>query len=285
VSSARLIVNADDLGLTEGHNRAIVAAHRHGILTSASLMACGLAFDDAVERARLVPALGVGVHLTLLEGVPVLPTAEVPDLVDKCGKFGLSWVGLFQRLAVRRIQLEQVRREWRAQIGKVAATGLRVTHLDSHKHIHMHPQLLGVVLALASEFGVRRMRVSRPLRLAGRGYALGVKPAFLGVLALWARRRAACVGVRTPDALVGLDASGQMTTARVLAILERPWQGTREWMMHPAYPSAALDQLLAEGYGWISGYRFEDELAALCSARVRARLDELQIELVNYGEL
>ena len=280
MSGAYLIVNADDLGLTEGHNRAIVEAHSRGILTSTSLLACGRAFDDAVERARLAPTLGIGIHLTLLEGVPVLPAAEVPDLVDGNGRFGLSYARLFRRVGLGQVRLEQVVREWRAQIRKVMATGLAVTHLDSHKHIHMHPQLLEVVLALAGEFGVRRMRLSRPVRLAS-----GAKPALLGLLAMWARRRAAQRGVRTPDALLGLEFSGQMTTVRVLKALSRPWQGTRELMMHPAYPNVVLNQLLAEGYDWIAGYRFEDELAALCSARVRARLDKLQIELMSHARI
>jgi hopanoid biosynthesis associated protein HpnK len=279
-SGAYLIVSADDLGMTEGHNRAIVEAHKDGILTSASLMACGLAFDDAVERARSVPAMGVGVHLTLLEGVPVLPTIEVPDLVDGRGRFGLSYAGLFQRLVLGRVRMEQVCRELRAQVQKVVMTGLPVTHFDSHKHIHMHPQLLEVVLTLASDFGVHRMRLSRPVYLAS-----GAKPALLGLLALWARRRATQRGVCTPDALLGLEASGQMTTARVLAALRRPWQGTRELMMHPAYPSRALDQLLSEGYRWIAGYRFEDEQAAIRSPAVRQRLDEIGVRCIHYGDL
>jgi predicted glycoside hydrolase/deacetylase ChbG (UPF0249 family) len=137
-----------------------------------------------------------------------------------------------------------------------------------------------VVLALADEFGVRRMRLSRPVRLAS-----GAKPALLGLLAMWARRRAAQRGVRTPDALLGLEFSGRMTTVRVLKALSRPWQGTRELMMHPAHPSQALDQLRTEGYRWIARYRFEDERTALCAAEARTMLARLGIELVNYGTL
>ena len=280
MSGAYLIVNADDMGLTEGNNRAIVEAHSRGILTSTSLLACGTAFDDAVARVRDLPVLGVGVHLTLLEGVPVLSAAEVPDLVDGRGRFGLRYTRLFRRLALGRSLLEQVRHEWRAQIEKVLATGLPVTHLDSHKHVHMHPQLLGIVLDLADEFGIRRMRLSRPARLAS-----GLKPALLGLLALWARRQAACRGVRTPDALLGLEASGQMTEAQVLAALKRPWQGVYELMVHPAYPNADLDRFLAEGYDWIAGYRFADELAALCSPAVRQALDQAGIQRIHYGNL
>jgi hopanoid biosynthesis associated protein HpnK len=273
VSGAYLIVNADDLGLTEGNNRAVVEAHSRGILTSTSLLACGMAFDDAVARVRELPALGVGVHLTLLEGVPALPAAKVPDLVDEYGRFGLSYARLFRRPALGSALLKQVRREWRAQIEKVLATGLPATHLDSHKHVHMHPQLLEVVLGLADEFGIRRMRLSRPLHLAS-----GPKSALLGLLALWARRQAARRGVRSPDAL-------QMTEARMLAALKRTWQGVRELMVHPAYPSADLDRFLAEGYAWIAGYRFAGELAALCSPTVRQALDQAGIQRIHYGDL
>ncbi|HET91514.1 MAG TPA: ChbG/HpnK family deacetylase [Chloroflexi bacterium] len=275
---AGLIVSADDLGLTEGHNQAIVEAHTRGILTSASLLTGGPAFDDAVERVRSLPGLGIGVHLTLLEGRPVLPAGAVPDLVDASGAFGLSWGRLFARLAAGRVRIEQVRREWRAQIERALVTGLNVTHLDSHKHIHMHPILLGVALALAAEFGLRRMRLTRPVRLTA-----GAKPAVLGVLAVWARRRAQWRGVWSPEGLLGLEASGRMTRARVLAALDRPWSGTRELMMHPAYPSLVLDRLLAGGYDWIAEYQFEEELATLQDEGVRARLEELQVRLVNYG--
>ncbi len=280
MSDVYLIVNADDLGLTEGHNRAIVEAHIRGILTSTSLLACGIAFDDAVARVRELPALGIGVHLTLLEGVPVLPAAEVPDLVDGHGRFGLRYTRLFRPLALGRALLEQVRREWRAQIEKVLVTGLTVTHLDSHKHVHMHPQLLAISLDLAHEFSIRRMRLARPAQVV-----LAAKPALLSLLALWARRQAASRGVRTPDALLGLEASGQMTEARMLAMLKRPWRGVRELMTHPAYPNPDLDRFLAEGYNWIAEYRFEDETAALCSPTVRQALDQAGIRRIHYGNL
>lgn len=280
MSEARLIVNADDLGLTEGHNQAIVAAHLEGILTSASLMAGGAAFEDAVERVRSLPRLGIGVHLTLLESRPVLPPEAVPGLVDQDGVFGLDYVRLFVKLSRRQIDLQQVGREWRAQVEKVMASGLSVTHIDSHKHIHMHPCLLPLALRLVQEYGLKGMRLSCPLNIAR-----GLKPAVLGLLALWARQRAARENVRTPDVLLGLEASGQMTEARLLALLARPWTGTRELMVHPAYPTPLLDHLLASGYRWIATYRFEEELAALCSPSVQALLQQNSISLIHYGAL
>jgi hopanoid biosynthesis associated protein HpnK len=276
----RLIVNADDLGLTEGHNRAIIEAHNHGIVTSTSLLACGLAFNDAVERVRSTPTLGVGVHLTLLEGSPVSPVAQIPDLVGEQGQFGLSYVELFRRLALRQVRLEQVYREWQAQIQKVMARGVHVTHLDSHKHIHMYPQLLQVMLALADEFNVRRMRLSRPLHPF-----LSVKSMILWMLSIGAQRRAGRVGVGTPDVLLGLEASGRITAERLLAMFRRPWQGTYELMIHPAYPGNALESLLREGYRWIAQYEFEDEQMALCDPIVRDHLEDINIQCIHYGAL
>ncbi len=280
MTPGRLIVNADDLGLTKGHNRAIIEAHNHGIVTSSSLLACGLAFSDAVEQVRSTPTLGVGVHLTLLEGGPVSPVVQIPDLVDEQGQFGLSYITLFRRLALGQVRLEQVYREWRAQIQKVMGQGVHVTHLDSHKHIHMYPQLLPVVLALADEFNVRRMRLSRPLRPL-----LSIKSMILWGLSIAAQRQADRRGVRTPDALLGLEASGRITAEHLLSMLRRPWQGTYELMTHPAYPGRVLESLLRDGYRWITQYEFEGERVALCHPLVRDHLEETNIQCIHYGAL
>ena len=278
----QLIVSADDMGLTEGHNRAVVRAHSEGILTSTSLLACGMAFEDAVARARASPRLGIGVHLTLLEGTPACPPSAVPDLIPPSagGAFGTRYGRLLWGVTFGRVRLKQVRDEWGAQIERVIGSGLDITHLDSHKHVHMHPQLLGVALALAKEYGIARMRLSRPPRLI-----VHAKSAALRLLAFWARRRMARHGIRFPKALLGLEASGQMTTARLQKALCAPWNGVCELMTHPAYSSRELAQLTVRGYGWVGKYRFEDELAALCHPRTRDTLAAGDIELVTFGGL
>lgn len=279
----RLIVNADDLGMTEGHNRAIVDAHRRGILTSASLLACGKAFQDAVAQARRVPTLGIGVHLTLLEGHPVLPPREVSSLVTKNGEFGLYYSALVRSLFLRKIHLDEVYREWDAQIQKVMDTGLSVTHLDSHKHIHMHPQFLEVVLSLANRFGLGRIRLSCPLHVTMS--IINMKSTVLWLLALWVRGRLKKHGMRSPAALMGLDLSGRMTARHLLETIDSPWEGTHELMVHPAYTSAALEELAEGGYEWIYDYSFEEELAALCSTEVKKRLEDMGVELIHFGHL
>ena len=282
MSARRLIVSADDLALTKGHNRAIVQAHDEGILTSASLLACGAAFDDAVARARDRPALGIGVHLTLLEGTPVRPPAAVPDLVVSRteGAFGTGYGRLLWGVTIGQVALTQVSDEWRAQVERVLDSGLRVTHVDSHKHVHMHPQLLGIALALAREAGIPRMRLSRPPRLVA-----GYRSTVLGLLAIWARRRMAGHGIRCPRTLLGLESSGQMTVQRMLEAIRAPWQGTGELMTHPAFPGPELARLAARGYRWVQTYRFRDELAALCAPAIRAALQEGAVELVSYERL
>ena len=281
MSARQLIVSADDAGLTEGHNRAIAEAHVAGILTSASLLACGAAFDDAVTRARDLPDLGIGVHLTLLEGTPLRPPAAVPDLVaNQEGTFGTSYGSLLWGVTIGRVALAQVGDEWRAQVGRVLDSGLRVTHLDSHKHIHMHPQLLSIALALAREAGIPRMRLSRPPRLVA-----GYRSVVLGLLSAWAGRRMTREGVRFPTSLLGLKDSGQMTIERMVEAVRAPWRGVGELMTHPAFPGPELARLAARGYRWVETYRFRDELDALCAPQVRAALQERGVELVSYERL
>src|SRR5262249_34836467 len=130
-----LIVNADDLGWSEGVNRGIAEAHRRGIVTSASLLANGAAFVLAVELARTAPALGVGVHLNLSDGAPMAERETVTSLLNDEGEFAGGPESLLLRMARRGLDLGEVEREWEAQIGKIREAGIEPTHLDGHKHV------------------------------------------------------------------------------------------------------------------------------------------------------
>ncbi|HVB28661.1 MAG TPA: ChbG/HpnK family deacetylase, partial [Terriglobia bacterium] len=154
----KLIVNADDFGLTEGVNRAILDGHRNGIVTSATLMANGEAFDSAVAAASGAPALGVGVHLNLTQGRPVCPAAQVPSIVTSEGSFYPGPGILAWRILTRKVTPRDVEGELRSQIEKVASSGVRITHLDSHKHVHLLPPLFDLVVRLAREYGIGRVR-------------------------------------------------------------------------------------------------------------------------------
>jgi len=147
----RLVVNADDFGLTEGTNQGILEAHERGILTSTTLMANATAFDSAVELARRSPRLGVGVHLSLTGDRPVCDPTAVPSVVGDDGRFFRGPVELAQRMFAHKVHLAEVERELAAQIEKARRAGIEVTHLDGHKHVHMLPGVFPIVVRLARQ--------------------------------------------------------------------------------------------------------------------------------------
>ncbi|MCL5099489.1 MAG: ChbG/HpnK family deacetylase, partial [Candidatus Omnitrophica bacterium] len=154
------MVNADDFGLSTAVNQAVVRAHRQGILTSASLMMGGAACDEAVEMARQNPRLGVGLHLTLVCGPSVLPSSEIPGLVDSRGQFSNDPVRTGFRYFARPSLLPELKREIRAQFDKFSRTGLRLDHVNGHLHLHLHPTVLRVLSEHAQGWGIRRMRLT-----------------------------------------------------------------------------------------------------------------------------
>jgi hopanoid biosynthesis associated protein HpnK len=261
----RVVITADDFGLSEAVNEGIEQAHRDGILTSASLMMGGPAVEDAVRRARRLPRLRVGLHLVVIEGPTVLPRRRIPDLVDDAGWFPSDQSALgvryFFRLGIRR----QLAAEIRAQFGAFAATGLALDHADAHKHMHLHPTVGAMMLAIGREFRLRAVRV--PREPMGVMAACGVAPsAGARAMAAWSgvfRRQARRAGMLVNDSVFGLAWSGAMTEARLLQLLPLLPAGLSEIYFHPAAGrDALLDRLMPT-------YRHADELAALLSPAVR----------------
>ena len=279
----RLIVNADDFGLHEAVNRGILAAHTAGIVSSASLMAGGAAFDEAVRLAGECPRLGVGVHLTLVGANSVLPVAEVSSLVDETGSFYRSYPLFIKRLLRGKIRLAEVERELAAQIDRIRMAGIQPSHLDSHQHLHVLPGIGGIVLDLARRFSIRAIRIpAEPVAFIGATPATVGRLAGRGGLTLLAnlfRQQAAAAGIRTSDHFYGMLAGGQLTEAAILAILRQLPPGDSELMTHPGF----ADESLADTYPW--GYQWEAERQALAAPAVRALLAELQIRLISFREL
>ncbi len=265
-----LIVTADDFGLHEAVNRAVEQAAREGVLTTASLMVGAPAAADAVRRARDLPGLAVGLHLVLADGWSVLPPSRVPALVDAHGRFGNNMV----RDGVRFFALPTVRRqleaEIRAQFQAFADTGLPLDHVNAHKHFHLHPTLLDMLLRIGEEFGVPAVRLPRePAWVARRTGGAIAGPAVAGLLSPWLaimRRRLRAARIAHNDAVFGMSDSGSMDETRLLEILARLPEGVTEIYLHPATESGAA---IAPS---MSGYRHADELAALLSPRVRAAI-------------
>ena len=153
-----LIVNADDFGLTENVNKGILDAHREGIVTSTTLLANGMAFETAVAASERFHRLGIGVHLNLTEGMPIADATLIRTLVDRGGRLYMTPVRLWAGIAAGQVSLSDIEFELRAQIKKVIRAGIRPTHLDGHKHVHVLPPVSEVVIRLAKEFRIPAVR-------------------------------------------------------------------------------------------------------------------------------
>jgi len=284
-SARRLIVSADDFGLSAGVNAGILKAHRDGILTDASLMVTGAARAEAVELARATPTLSVGLHLVLVQGRASAPPHAVPALVDRNGMFRNQPVLNGFRYFFMPGMRAQLEREIRAQLDTFAATGLPLSHVDGHLNIHMHPTVLSILLELAPQYGIRALRLPREplglsLRLDGRARVRKVMESvtFHGLIR-WALPRLRAHGMRYPDQMFGLHQSGHMTEPYVLGVLAALPPGVTEIYCH----ASLVD---AEARRWRpADYECEAELAALTSARVRAALDAQGVTRMSYRDL
>ncbi len=265
-----LILTADDFGLHESVNEAVERANRSGVLTAASLMVAAPAAGDAVRRAHALPGLRVGLHLVLADGAAQLEADLIPALVDASGHMDGRMLARGLRYFASPGARRQLRAEIHAQFGAFARTGLELDHVNVHKHFHLHPVLLDLILEIGGGFGLRAMRVpAEPLWFAGRGGARIAGPASAALLSPWValmKRKLRARGVRHNDHVFGIACSGAMHERRLLEILARLPPGVTEVYLHPATESGAL---IAPS---MNGYRHADELAALLSTEVRAAL-------------
>jgi len=267
----RLVVTADDFGASVDVNRAVRRAHREGILTCASVMMGAAAVKDAVAIAR-AEGVPVGLHLTLVDGRPVLPPERVPDLVDADGAFRRGLVGPAVRLASSKRARRQAAAECEAQMEAFLATGLTLDHVNAHHHFHLHPFVLAIVVELARRYGAPAVRV--PLEPGVPPYRCAALAATMTPWSLRARHRLRRAGVVTNDALFGLYDTGSMTETTWLRIVPRIGPGITEVYCHPAtitLPSEAPTASPA------------DELAALLSPIVRSALDGAGIRRMSFA--
>jgi hopanoid biosynthesis associated protein HpnK len=280
---AGVIVNADDLGLCEAVNEGIAQAFDHGVVTSASVLPTGDAFEQGAALARARPELDLGVHLALTQTRPISSPERIRSLVGSDGRFPASWgafVSRYLRGAVRRQDLEA---ELRAQIEKAGAAGLRVSHLDSHQHLHMLPGVLSVVARLAGEYGIGAVRC--PWQRRGRSARIGLSSLSrlaqgraLAALCRFSARELRASRLLVPDHFRGFAEAGRWdreSLARALAELDG---GVTEICCHPG-----ADDRIGERYPW--GYRWEQELAALTSQEVADAVAESGVTLTTYREL
>jgi len=265
------IITADDFGLHPAVNEAVESAHRAGVLTAASLMVSAPAAQDAAQRARALPGLHVGLHLTLTDGRSVLPQRQIPDLVDSHDRFHDNMVSAGWRFFTLPRVRAQLAAEIRAQFAAFARTGLTLDHLDAHKHFHLHPTVLSLALRIGSEFGLRAVRVPAEPHLP---QTLLLTPWFALM-----RSRLRRADMDCNDQIFGLSRSGGMDEPRLLRILARLPAGVTEIYLHPATASGTA---IAPS---MRGYRHRDELAALLSPAVRAALADAAVQLGGFGDI
>jgi hopanoid biosynthesis associated protein HpnK len=297
----RLIVNADDFGLTAGVNRAIVETHRDGVVSSATLMANGAAFEDALATARSAPNLSVGCHVVLVDGTPVSPPETVDTLLAirsaEPDKFYSSLSAFAARAMLGGFDRDQLVAEVTAQIRKIQSAGLQVTHLDTHKHAHIFPEILAALLRAARICGVRAIRNPFvPVKAIRAGQFKGRRELWkrygqvrlLNSFSGQFRHRMKRAGLVTPDGVIGVietgtrdnpgDSSGYSSLLRqTLASLP---EGTWEFVCHPGYNDA---DLRAAGTRLLDSR--EEERRSLTSAELRQFLEEQKIRLIGYREL
>lgn len=243
---SRLIVNADDFGLTAGVNRAVIELHSAGVLTSTTLMASAGATADAIDLAMASPSLGVGCHVVLVDGEPVLPPGDIPTLIDrKTGRFPNKLTEFLARLFTGRIAMEEIEAEAAAQIHLLKSKGIVLTHIDAHKHTHMFPPVLRAVLCAARAAEIRAVR--NPFEpawavraTAGAGWARCFEVSLLRKLGSHCLRIIAQEGFSTTNGTIAVVGTGVLNAATVRSLLSVLPAGTWELVTHPGYNDADL---------------------------------------------
>lgn len=279
----KVIINADDFGLHPSVNAAVMEAYRNGCLRSTSFMSVGAAAEEAAELARQERELGTGLHLTLVAERPVSPVDRVRSLVDENGLFWSDYRVFISRWLRGLIRVEEVALECEAQICRMEQLGLKISHLDSHQHLHVLPGIIDICLAVMRSHGIRCMR--RPAEgLFFRGSVPFSSFRFLSrgglsLLAGWAGHRAAAQYVVMPNHFYGMIAGGQMNGKRLRKILVNLPEGTSEVMLHPGTDRQALGKKYNWGYGW------EPELQAMTDDETLKLMKFLKINTISYREL
>jgi len=274
----RLIVNADDLGLSENVDLGIIQAHRDGIVTSATFLSCGNSYEHAATLLRDNPGLGAGVHLCLTRERPVLDPSKLPSLTAH-GRFYNGPGGLMTRLYLGAVRRSEIYEEFSAQVERAVSLGIKPTHLDGHQHIHILPGIAHITVEVAKRFGVPAIRYPVGPVAGPRGIGARVEKFALETLARTQKARLDRAGMHYPDRFYGLAETGSLDAETVRRIIRSLSDGTSELMCHPGLPDDALAKRTGWGYGW------EGELNAVTASGLRELAGECGVELVGYGAL
>ena len=272
-----LIVNADDFGLTHSINQGIIKCFNDGIVTSASILPNGRAFEEAVNLAKECN-LNVGIHLTLMDGEPLSRSELVRSLIAKNNYFPGNYVDFSLRYFSKRILLNDIETEFRAQIEKFMDAGLEPRHVNGHNHVHIFPGIIDIVINLMKEYGIKFIRVPcTPVFSSFKRLSLNsIAKFFLVSFARAAMRKISNRNLYTTDFFEGLFISGALTKKNLHEVLEGINAGLTELMCHPGY----VDNELLALYSW--NYNWENELNALCDDEIKKKIESLGIKLAGF---
>ena len=271
----QLIVTADDVGLHESINSAVIRAHREGIVTACSIVANGAAFDDAVDRLHAEPRISVGVHLTFVEEMPLL--ARVSTLTDANGRFVKNYRRFAARLFFGGVDLVELEQELRAQIERVLATGLRIDHLNGHQHLHLLSGVFDIVVRLAFDYRIGFVRIVNDR--GGRASLLRTPQIHL-LNTLGAKARSRVKGrAQLNDFTIGVREAGHLDSNRIVKLFDEI-DGVTELVCHPGDDDAALAAVYPT---WRYSWRAEAD--ALANSALREELDKRTIRLTSHRRL
>lgn len=284
----RLIINADDFGFTSGVNQAIAKAHNEGVVTSATLMANGPAFSEAVQLTKALPDLSIGCHVVLIDGEPLLATESIPSLTES-ERFRDGLKSFAARAIAGRLSASEIRAEAIAQISRVKAAGISVSHFDTHKHTHLFPRVLKPLLRAAAECGVHAVRNPFGPRFPLRSGQLLTRPnlwtryAEVKILRSFAgkfRKAVEHAGFGTPDGTLGIEVTGTLDETLFTAIAGSIPDGTWEFVCHPGYNDSDLQKAKTR----LRESR-ETELRVLTLPAAREILAQQNVQLISYRDL
>ncbi|MDL2716201.1 MAG: ChbG/HpnK family deacetylase [Acidobacteriota bacterium] len=278
----RVVLNADDFGLAPAHTRRVAALRAKGLLTDVSLLVNGTSFDAAALGLREAGVSDAGVHLCITGGErPVSSPRDVPSLLTG-DAFRAHWPGVLLALMAGRIRRAEVEREWEAQIARAEGAGLRITHLDSHQNLHLHPVLFPIAVTLARRFHVPFVRAPRaddPPALPDAPPFSRLRARLLASLGGRGRRLLDAAGLPEPPRVLGLAEAGHMTAMRFARAIANLPEGDYEVALH----TGDEDDITRARYHW--GYDWREEAAALESGAVAAALAARGIVTVGFGAL
>lgn len=277
----KIILNADDFGRHTKINEAVKKSVEQGALRSATLMATGAAFDDAVKVAKSTTALGVGLHLTLVDDTPLSPKESIPTLVDKDGKFYPNYMSFLKAYFTGKISREDIRTELSAQFEKVGRAGIKITHIDSHQHLHHAPGVLEIALELAKKSNISKMRISHTALFSGENTDIKQLVGRFGLfsLAAYAKFISKKHNFKSPDNFAGIVAGEAVSEEFLINEIERLKDGVTEVMMHPATDNAAITAISNWKHDFIT------EFKASSSEKILKLLREKNIEIINYNDI